>query len=61
MNGLGFFTGTIDPKKYDASNAKSLKPKLKKWFEHMVERYHISYICIFEYHKKRWYSYSWVD
>lgn len=47
-----FFTGTIDPKKYDASNAKSLKPKLQRWFKNMVDRYNISYICIFEYHKK---------
>lgn len=47
-----FFTGTIDSKKYDSKNASALKPKLRKWFENMVNRYHISYICIFEYHKK---------
>lgn len=47
-----FFTGTIDPKKYDATNAKALKPKLQRWFKNMVDRYNISYICIFEYHKK---------
>lgn len=47
-----FFTGTIDPKKYDSNNVDKLKPKLRKWFNNMVERYSISYICIFEYHKK---------
>ena len=47
-----FFTGTIDPKKYDSTNAHKLKPKLKKWFENMVQHYGISYIVIFEYHKR---------
>ena len=47
-----FFTGTIDPKKYDSHNAHKIKKPLKKWFEHMSERYGLSYICIFEYHKK---------
>lgn len=47
-----FFTGTIDPKKYDSTNAHKLKPKLLKWFNNMQERYGLSYIVIFEYHKK---------
>lgn len=47
-----FFTGTIDPKKYDSKNAYKIKKPLKKWFNHMQERYGLSYIVIFEYHKK---------
>lgn len=47
-----FFTGTIDPKKYDSTNANKIKQPLKKWFNNMRERYGLSYICIFEYHKK---------
>lgn len=47
-----FFTGTFDPKRYDSQNADELKIVLQKWFNNMVSRYHISYIIIFEYHKK---------
>lgn len=47
-----FFTGTIDQKKFDAFNAEKLKKPLKKWLNHMQERYGLSYIVIFEYHKK---------
>lgn len=47
-----FFTGTINPKKMDSSKPKECLKPLKKWLENMVARYGISYICIFEYHKK---------
>lgn len=47
-----FFTGTINPKKMDSSKPKECLKPLKKWLENMVLRYGISYICIFEYHKK---------
>lgn len=47
-----FFTGTIDPKKIDSSDPLALKKPLQKWFNHMVDRYGISYIIIFERHKK---------
>ena len=47
-----FFTGTIDPKKIDSSDPKSLKKPLQKWFNNMRSRYGLNYICIFERHKK---------
>lgn len=47
-----FFTGTINPKKMDSSKPKECLKPLKVWLQHMVQRYGIAYICIFEYHKK---------
>lgn len=47
-----FFTGTFDQKRFDSSNAVELKSVLQSWFKNMVYNYHISYIVIFEYHKK---------
>lgn len=47
-----FFTGTINPKKIDSSDPKALKKPLQKWLNHMVDRYGISYVLIFERHKK---------
>ena len=47
-----FFTGTINPQKMDSSKPKECLKPLKVWLQHMVQRYGIAYICIFEYHKK---------
>lgn len=47
-----FFTGTFDPDRYNVTNADDLKKVLQSWFKNMVFKYHISYIVIFEYHKK---------
>ena len=47
-----FFTGTINPKKMDSSKPSECLRPLIKWFSNMQQRYGISYICIFEYHKK---------
>lgn len=47
-----FFTGTIDPKKIDSSDPQSLKKPLQNWFKNMQKRYGLSYVCIFERHKK---------
>ena len=47
-----FFTGTINPKKMDSSKPKDCLNPLKVWLQHMVQRYGISYIAIFEHHKK---------
>lgn len=47
-----FFTGTIDPKKLDSSDPKVVKKPLQKWLNNMNERYGLSYLLIFERHKK---------
>ena len=47
-----FFTGTFDPKKIDSFSPDKIKKVLKKWLENLVQRYGISYIIIFEHHKK---------
>ena len=47
-----FFTGTIDPKRIDSSDPAVLKKPLQKWLNNMVDRYGISYVLIFERHKK---------
>ena len=45
-----FFTGTIDPEKLDSLDFKSCLKPINKWFQNMVQRYHISYILVFELH-----------
>lgn len=47
-----FFTGTIDSKKLDSSDPKALRKPLQNWFKNMQKRYGLSYVCIFEHHKK---------
>lgn len=47
-----FFTGTFDEKRYNSHNADELKKVLQDWFKNMVRNYQISYIVIFEKHKK---------
>lgn len=47
-----FFTGTINPKKMDSHKPSECSKPLKIWLNNMQKRYGISYICIFELHKK---------
>lgn len=46
-----FFTGTINPQKMDSQKPSECIKPLKKWLNNMQQRYGISFICVFEYHK----------
>lgn len=47
-----FFTGTLDENKIDRNDIQSIRKHIQKWLNNMRSRYNISYILIFEYHKK---------
>lgn len=45
-----FFTGTIDPENLDSLDFKACLKPINKWFQNMVQKYHIAYILVFELH-----------
>ena len=47
-----FFTGTINPEKYDSKSAAELIKPVQQWLKDMVKRYGLHYVMIAEYHKK---------
>lgn len=46
-----FFTGTINPEKFDSKEPKELLKPLQDWLKNMVKRYDFHYIMIAERHK----------
>lgn len=47
-----FFTGTINPEKYDSKSPSDLLKPVQQWLKDMVKRYGLHYVMIAEYHKK---------
>ena len=47
-----FFTGTFDPEKIDSFSADKIKKPLQKWLNNLRSHYNVSYVLIFEHHKK---------
>ena len=52
MNSFDYFvTLTIDPKKLDSSDYDFVNRKIKKWFNNLVTRNNVKYLCVPELHK----------
>lgn len=46
-----FFTGTIDPKKYNSSDPKAIFKYIQNWLKNLVKRNNLKYVFVPELHK----------
>ena len=46
-----FFTGTIDPKKYNSKDPKVLLKPVQNWLKNLVKRHGVQYLFVAEHHK----------